>query len=127
MFVDVLLYQVLVSISDMHWVECVSHVHLVPVLPLSAVLSSGPESHLLSLVVVSAGCSCIPPAPQPLGCMAGGNANVCPFDGPHLYLVASKMHMLVTVNVCGNTVCSTEMFQALYGGLLCGPFAGVCQ
>ena len=45
---------------------------------------------------------------------------------PHLYLVASNMHTLVTVNVLGNTVCSTEVFQASCGGLLCGPLARIC-
>ena len=44
----------------------------------------------------------------------------------HLYLVASKMRTSVTVNVCGNTVCSTEVLQASYGGLLGSLLAGVC-
>ena len=70
------------STSNRHWVECVSHVNLVGILPLSGVLSNGPESCHLSLVVVSAGCSLVPPLLWPWDCMAGENANVCPFDQP---------------------------------------------
>ena len=43
-----------------------------------------------------------------------------------LQLVASEMRTLVTVDVRGNTGCSTEVSQASHGGLLCGPLAGVC-
>ena len=80
--IDILLYQVLGSTSNMHWDECISHVHLAGILPLSGISSSGPESCHLSLVVVSAGYSFVSPVPWPWGCMAGENANVYPFEQP---------------------------------------------
>lgn len=74
---DVLSHQVLASTSDMHWVTYVFHVHSVDKLQLLSILSSELGSCLLSLVVVSASRSFIPPAWWLWDCMAGGTANVC--------------------------------------------------
>lgn len=81
MSVDALLYQVLVSTSHMRWVGCASHVHSVDVLQLPGVSSSGLGFCLLSLIV-SGSHSFVLPALWPWDCVAGENANVCPFDQP---------------------------------------------